>query len=395
MRQKITPPTPVQYVPQEDKNIQVTEEQFDEPQSIDEHDQPLEKKRLILPVPHFKLPLRTLLRKIHLPLKTSIGLVIAVVVLIFLLAGAVFIKNDQKNTHNQQVFDQYYPEAKRQFDSANAVAGVNASSPSIQSEYQKANKLLKTAQQQLIPGTTQAKQVNDLLAQVEAKLQAGNNVQQVILSDASASDSQLLATEQQQANTKYVTTDGTTNYYITDKGIFKQNSSNALLSNQNDWSQIGGFSTYLGNFYVLDKKHGILKYISASNGYNKATYFAYGVSPDLSQATSMAIDSSIYILYSTGAITKYTKGEPDTFSLKNFNSGFSSPTRIVTNTDMNNIYVLDNGNSRIVQIAKDGTFESQYVNDAFHTAKDIDVQEANKKIYILTSSNEIKSIAMQ
>ena len=58
---------------------------------------------------------------------------------------------------------------------------------------------------------------------------------------------------------------------------------------------------------------------------------------------------------------------------------------------MNSMYVLDNGNSRIVQLGKDGTFQAQYVSDVLNKAKDIDVQESNKKIFILTSNGTSKA----
>src|SRR6185437_11313407 len=118
--------------------------------------------------------------------------------------------------------------------------------------------------------------------------------------------------------------------------------------------------------------------------YGKSNYFAKDTSPDLSNAVSMTIDGSIYILQSNGALTKFTKGESDTFNLKGLDKPFSSPTRVYTTADLDSIYVLDNGNSRIVKLAKDGTFQAQYVNDILNKAKDIDVQESNKKIFILT-----------
>ena len=120
-------------------------------------------------------------------------------------------------------------------------------------------------------------------------------------------------------------TSRTTNYYLTDKGLFSDGKSVALIKNNNDWQVIGGFGTYEGNFYVLDKKTGILKYVSGSDGYGKSAYFAKDTSPNENSAVSLAIDSSIYVLQSNGDLTKYTRGEPDTFNLKGLDKPFSSP----------------------------------------------------------------------
>ena len=122
-----------------------------------------------------------------------------------------------------------------------------------------------------------------------------------------------------------MTSDGTTNYYINNTGIFSDSKSTPLIKNNNDWQTIGGLSTYEGNFYILDKKLGILKYVSESGGYGKSNYFAKDISPDVSNAVSIAIDSSIYVLQSNGSLTKFTRGEPDTFSLKGLDKPFSSP----------------------------------------------------------------------
>jgi len=390
---------PLQRQPERHIPIAVETQQYtnEETEPEQEPEQELSPQRLSLKSAFNlqRLHIPAFLPKVRIPLKTWIGLGIACIVLIVLVASIFFLKSNQQQAHDQQIFQKYYPQAKSYFDSGNAVAKVDVTSPNTQAEYQKADSLLKTAQGQLSPTSPQGKQVADLLSQVESKLQAASNIQQVTVSNAGSTDSLLLTTEGKQTDTNYVTSDGTTNYYITDKGIFSDDKSKAIITNANDWQTIGGFSTYEGNFYVLDKKAGILKYVSGSGGYGKSNYFAKDTSPDLNNAVSMTIDGSIYILQSNGALTKFTKGESDTFNLKGIDKPLSSPTRVFTTADLGSVYVLDNGNSRIVKLAKDGTFQAQYVNDILNKAKDIDVQESNKKIFILTSDGSIKSISIQ
>lgn len=64
---------------------------------------------------------------------------------------------------------------------------------------------------------------------------------------------------------------------------------------------------------------------------------------------------------------------------------FKNPTRIYTNINNDNIYVLDNGNSRIVILDKNGAYKAQYKADIIKTAKDFDVFEKDKKIFVLSS----------
>ena len=58
----------------------------------------------------------------------------------------------------------------------------------------------------------------------------------------------------------------------------------------------------------------------------------------------------------------------------------------------NNIYVLDNGAAKIVVFDKNGAYKTQYQGSFIKTAKDFDVQESNKKIYVLSGTKNTKLI---
>lgn len=88
---------------------------------------------------------------------------------------------------------------------------------------------------------------------------------------------------------------------------------------------------------------------------------------------------------------KFTRGKADTFNVTSLDKPFSSPTRIYTNTDDKQIYILDNGNSRIVVLDKNGAYSSQYTAKILKDAKDFEIREADKKIFVL-SQNKIWEI---
>jgi hypothetical protein len=92
------------------------------------------------------------------------------------------------------------------------------------------------------------------------------------------------------------------------------------------------------------------------------------------------------MLTSDGNISKFTKGNNDTFTIAGLDTPLSNPTKIYTNASDDNIYVLDNGNSRIVVFDKSGNYKNQYQAGIIKTAKDFDVLEKDKKIYILSSN---------
>ena len=120
------------------------------------------------------------------------------------------------------------------------------------------------------------------------------------------------------------------------------------------------------------------------SGFAKTNYFAADVTPDFSKAVSMAIDSSVYVLSTDGTIAKFTKGKADTFSIKGLSKKLSNPTAIVTSGDDTNVYVLDNGNSRIVVFDKSGNYKTEYSASVIKSAKDFEVLESDKIAYVLS-----------
>ena len=101
----------------------------------------------------------------------------------------------------------------------------------------------------------------------------------------------------------------------------------------------------------------------------------------------MTIDGSIYVLTTDGVIKKYTRGKPDTFGITGLETPLKKPLRIFTNPEIDTLYVLDPGNSRIVVLNKAGAFQNAFAATVIKDAKDFDVQESEKKIYILSSEN--------
>ena len=108
----------------------------------------------------------------------------------------------------------------------------------------------------------------------------------------------------------------------------------------------------------------------------------------------MTIDGSIWIIESNGTVLKLTKGKADSFNVSGLDKPFTSPTKIFTKNDFNNVYILDNGNGRIVVLTKDGTYKEQYQATVIKNAKDFEVNESGKKIFIL-SGGKIYEIGLK
>ena len=155
--------------------------------------------------------------------------------------------------------------------------------------------------------------------------------------------------------------------------------------------------SFFGNFYVLDSQaNALLRYRPTTDGYSAPpeSYFTADQAIDLSNATDLAIDGSVYILFQDGRINKYLSGQPDTFNVTGLDVPFNNPVSIFTAPDeeVQHVYVADAGNQRIVQLNKDGSFVRQFKAQrdqvvSFANLQDIFVDEIGGRMYILDSNN--------
>ncbi|MBI5465387.1 hypothetical protein HY946_02140 [Candidatus Gottesmanbacteria bacterium] len=161
-----------------------------------------------------------------------------------------------------------------------------------------------------------------------------------------------------------------------------------VVKSDKDWGEVRSLVDFATNVYLLDAKKGqIIKYVNTDNGFGEArNYLRPDVTPDFSQSVSMAIDGSIWILNAKGLISKFTQGRPDNFNISGLDIGFSSPQAIFTSDDAKNIYVLDSGNNRVVVLAKNGDYVSQYQWSGMNKATDMVANEALGKILLLSGS---------
>lgn len=156
-----------------------------------------------------------------------------------------------------------------------------------------------------------------------------------------------------------------------------------IVKNNNYWSTPVAIVPYDGNIYVLDQAKGLLKFVAGGGGYGKDYYF-HSNAPDVSSATGMAIDGSVWLLFKNGSIQQYTSGSSNNLQVSGLLKPMSNPTKILTDVTLENVYVLDAGNGRIVKFDKNGKYQSSYTSSVIANAKDFTVDETNKKIDVLS-----------
>ncbi len=319
--------------------------------------------------------------------RQKLFLTITIILGIVLIGSILVFQNRQQAAKQEALFQSIYTPANTKYNEAKGLLNLNKTL-AIE-DLQSAQQTLTNGQEKFAQGSSERKQIQSLLSQVTTTL---TDAQKVPLLDAqkAADNASPLLSFAAKHSSLYITQD-TNNFYGADNTTITQydkktDVSKKIITNGTDWKQIGGFDTYFGNMYVLDTKDGIDKYVAGSGGFgNKSAYFT-GTAPDLSKAVSISIDSSIWILESDGTMLKYTKGAQDSLSITGLDTPLKNPTQILTSADLDNVYVVDKGNSRIVVFKKDGSFVAQYSSGTVATTTFIDVSEKNKKLYLLSGS---------
>lgn len=183
-------------------------------------------------------------------------------------------------------------------------------------------------------------------------------------------------------------------FILEEDGIYEVGDEKILAAGA-EWENVL-FGVYAANMYVLDKDASqIWRYSAFEGGFSDAQeWFAPGISIDLSKIVSMAIDSSIWILSSSGKVEKYTRGSPETLAVFSASPPLVKPKEVFTNETLNGVYVLDPENSRILVLSKEGEYLAQYINEKLSGATKFSVSESAGLIIFL-EGNKLHSLPIQ
>lgn len=180
------------------------------------------------------------------------------------------------------------------------------------------------------------------------------------------------------------------NFVFGKEGIFKtdleEKKKTKVAEKEERWEKIKGFATYLENLYLLDTgANQVRKLVATASGYLPPQDYLKEES-DLSNAIDLAIDGLVYILKEDGEILKYLQGKKDYFQVSGLDKDFSGTTACYTDSGLEDFYVLDKGNKRIVVLTKTGEYQAQYVSEVLGEAQDFIVDSKEEKIYVLVGS---------
>jgi hypothetical protein len=326
--------------------------------------------------------LATLTRLQLPPLSRRAVFGVAAVLIALILIGSIILTTQHRQTaQTKNAYAQTIQAAQEKYDEAEGLKNLNAAL--AQDDYKKAREIINTGLPRVKKGSEEEQQLLALLRKVEANI-TNTEGKTVEAKAVDSSESPLLALAVEK-DTPYVTEDEGKRYALTADGVLDEKGK-AVMKNDDEWEKPGGIAGYNGNIYILDKAGAILKFTAGSGGYGKSSYFSENA-PSLLTVSSMAIDGSVWLLYTDGSMKKYTKAKGDSFTVSGLPSPLKNPTQIFTNADTESLYILDKGNSRIVVLDKNGAFKKAYKASVAANATAIDVHEKDKKLYLLSGKN--------
>ncbi len=152
--------------------------------------------------------------------------------------------------------------------------------------------------------------------------------------------------------------------------------------------QAQDINVFLGNVYLLGADQ-IFKYVPIENGYAESLNYL-NQKEQFSPNSKLVIDGSIWVTKGS-EVFQYLRGDKQDFAI----SGLSTPVGnfglIYTDSEVENIYVVDSQNSALLVINKDGVYTKAYQSAEFARASGLVVDERAGKFYIAVGNKILQA----
>lgn len=386
--------------PSENNNIENIEsnDSYDETSSYSE-----ERSRRF---PSFSLPKINFFNR-----KILIGGVI--IVLIAVLVGGIAFQTIKSNESKKEAeFSKVFDPIKNQFDEAVELESLNKTL--ALEEFSKLNSQVDNALQKYEKDSNEFNKLTDLKSQIQEKIsglggggsaknvkefvKVGNEIKSITAITAKGGTLLLLDKTGKQVVTikndgaigKTYDIESSDNFisaddkyiYTMGKGVKSIDRGNGNINDVMDDIKGSAFDIFGSNLYTLNGND-ILKYKSPA--YEGVSYFTE--KPNFkSTPIDMSIAGPIYVLEEKGEIQSFTKGVEDDFELTGLAAPFSSGAKIYAEPELDNIYVLDVKNQRVVAISEEGDFITQYEGSFIKDANSFAIDEENEIGYVLSGN---------
>ena len=151
-------------------------------------------------------------------------------------------------------------------------------------------------------------------------------------------------------------------------------------------SYISDLKIFDNKLYILDNvSNQIFKYLKTADGFGDETAWLKE-SVNLKDIVSFALDGSVYLLKNSGELTKFFQGKKQSFNLENIYPTLTKPTKVYTDEEMRNIYILEPFNKRVLIYNKSGKLQKQIFSEEFDDLKDLVIDEKTNKLWLLNGT---------
>lgn len=178
-------------------------------------------------------------------------------------------------------------------------------------------------------------------------------------------------------------------YVYGGSGVYRLDGAKAakVIEPEGRWKSIVDMYAFNNNVYLLDQEaKTVWKYVPGGGG---LVFGNNAIGEDgpkvLKKPSSLAIDGNIWVT-DENAVYKFLLEKKEDFAVKGFDQKISESTRTFTAEDevTRSLFILDRGVGRVLQVSKNGQFQSQYSGEEILKALNINYNPAGKQALLLT-----------
>lgn len=145
--------------------------------------------------------------------------------------------------------------------------------------------------------------------------------------------------------------------------------------------------TYNKRAYLLDPAANMIwRYSLSSSALSGEAKYLQQTSANLSQATGMSIDSSVYVTLNDGTIRRYLSGAEEAWRPAAIEPELKQASGVWAPVDNDRVVITDSANKRVVIFRKDGRLVGQITSPEFKGPTAVHGDPEAKKIFIIDAN---------
>lgn len=152
-----------------------------------------------------------------------------------------------------------------------------------------------------------------------------------------------------------------------------------------DGTLVSSFGTYV---YVFNpEKRNIYRYVKEGDSYSDPVgWLLDPLGVPFDSVVSWAIDGDIWIGTEGGQLLRFASGRVEDFTITGLPDAFSSTLLVVTRDGLDNVYVLEPAQNRVVVLTKEGEFLREIKSSSLGAATSLLIDNSGDTAYVVSGS---------